>query len=245
MLVWGLMAALVLAGLPEESVKFLNGIYRETVSGSQKDLFSLEMTLLAEEMLTKGFVHQMVLLLNNTLEGRLDLHYLRCWEDFNRTKLQLLQHFIPPSKPAELSDEDTLLNELQTFLGVNRLDIQSESGSSKQEFSTAPLAGGPDWTYVMLEKQVKVKRQEVRGYMISDQTGTKYMFKQELGPPQPQSPRVAQASGSTLLVVFLSASLTCIVSVVLTYAATAGYFKRYQTLPCLKGEEQSLVYDLK
>jgi len=239
------MVALALAGLPEDSVKYLNGIYRETVSGSQKDLFSLEVTLLAEEVLAKGFVHQMVLVLNNTLEGRLDLHYLRCWEDFNRTKLQLLQHFIPPSKPAEPTDEDTLLTELQTFLGVNRLDIQSVSDSSRQELSTAPLAGGPDWTYVMLEKRVKVNRQEVQGYLISDQSATKYMFKQEIGPPQPQSPRVAQASGSTLLVVFLSSSLTCIVSVVLTYVAAAGYFKRYQTLPCLKGEEQSLVYDLK
>jgi hypothetical protein len=245
MRLWALIIALALAGLPEESVKYLNGIYRETVSGSQKDLFALEMTLLSEEMLAKGYVHQMVLLLNNTLENRLDLHYIRCWEDFNRTKLQLLQHFIPPSKPAEPSEEDILLNELQTFLGVNRLDIQSVSDSSRQELSTTPLSGGPNLAYVMLEKVVKVKRQELRGYLVSDQFSTKYMFKRELGLPEPQSPRVAQASGSTLLVAFLSASVACIASVILTYIASAAYFKRYQTLPCLKGEERGLVYDLK
>ena len=133
MRLWGLIVALVLGGFPEETVKYLNGVYRETVSGSQKDLFLLQRTLLSEEILTKGYVHQLVLLLNNTLESRLDMHYLRCWEDFNRTKFQLLQHFIPLSKPAEPSDEDLLLKELQTFLGVNRIDIQSMSESSRQE----------------------------------------------------------------------------------------------------------------
>lgn len=236
---------LVWAGLPEETVKYLNGIYRETVSGSQKDLFSLDVALLDEEMLSKGFVHQQVLVLNNTLEHRLDLHYIQCWEDFNRTKIQLLQHTVPTRNVADSRDEDLLLTELRTYLGVSRLDIQSVSDTYKQELVVPPLAGGVNLVYVMLEKDVKVKRQDLRVFVITSGSPTNYIFPQELGPPEPQSPRVSQSSSSTALIIFLTASVACIVSVALTFIGVASYYKRYQALPCLKTAERSLAFDLK
>jgi hypothetical protein len=231
---WVLLIPLAASDTAYNSLYSINSVYKTTVSGGSRDLYSLKLTAYDEALEVNGIFHQQVLLLQNELDHSLALHVIRCWEDLSGLEYEQHNH----TTPALTTDNSTeALEIIQTAAAsmlnnsglVSSVFKQIVHVTTMSQYSASELL-----EFKLYNADVVVGDDVYRLSVFMNNTAEiTSAFASHVDRPTYQT----QTTGVSTKTLGFGMAMTSLLTAVATYLALYSYFKKHGSFPLAKGGE--------
>jgi hypothetical protein len=229
----------------EEASGYLNKVYRDTVSGSDQDIYSLLDIYYEERQLVNGFVYKSVLLLNNTLSNSLSLHYLKSWTDFNNSKFELLEHTSPKFESIEEGEMGYITESMLTFLNINNLNFTAKH-LNKQTVKVTPVIdiSNPNQTapeeveITLFTAETLLNDKVYHSNLVLNSTGAKHAYVWQIATLETIAEKETMDRLKLKVTLLIAIILCFILASSLTYVFIYIYYRRKNTIPCVRNNEE-------
>lgn len=229
----------------EEAAGYLNKVYRDTVSGSDQDIYTLLDIYYEERQLVNGFVYNSVLLLNNTLSSSLSLHYLKTWTDFNNSKFELLEHSNPRFESIEDGEMGYITESMLTFLRKNDVNFTAKH-LNKQTVKVTPVIDmtNPNQTFpeeveiTLFTAETLLNDKVYHSNLVLNSTGSKHAYVWQVATLETIAERETMDRLKLKVTLLIAIVLCFILASSLTYLFIYIYYRRKNTIPCVRNNEE-------
>ena len=220
-------------------------MYRDTVSGSDQDIYTLLDIYYEELQLVNGFVYKSVLLLNNTLSSSLSLHYLKSWTDFNNSKFELLEHTNPKFESIEDGEMGFITESMLTSLKKNDLNFTAKH-LNKQTVKVIPAIDigsynqtSPEEIEITLFTAETLLNDKVyHSNLVLNSTGIKHAYVWEIATLETIAEKETMNRLKLKVTLLIAIILCFILASSLTYLFIYIYYRRKNTIPCVRNNEE-------